>query len=128
MRLVQVKTHTRKFHFYFLNENVSLQNDSDSFVVENMNVTVSRLTIEKLFRMIKTSLDLKCEVIVSDNLITDIDYQLLHKKHFAYVAQKYFYLNISIKNKIVSFYNDHSEINDISSLENNNKIINFFSN
>ncbi len=126
MNLVEISFHQRKFHIYSFKKfsTSNLDGYSGKIIFDD----VSNLTIGKLFKMVKTSLDMKCEVLIIDEINYSPEYSKLHQKHLYHSLEKYFYLNISIRNKLVCFFDDESMIHDIRSLAGNNKLLNFFSN
>lgn len=121
MKLYAVELDSRKFHLYVL-QDLPANLDEQELLSD-----VHHLTIGKLFRMIKTSLDMKSEVLVIDHFNYDKKYSLLHKHHHHFSSGSYLYLNISIRNKILSLFDENSPVNNFQSLEDNNKLINFFS-
>ncbi len=126
MNLVEVNFHQRKFHVYSFKKCSPLSLDScfGKIIFDD----VSSLTIGKLFKMVKTSLDMKCEVLIINEINYSPEYCKLHQKHLHHSLEKYFYLNISIRNKLVCFFHDESMVHNINSLAGNNKLLNFFSN
>lgn len=122
MKIYEAKLLDRTFHFYVL------KNQLIEISATELLSNAHQLTISKLFRMIKTSLDMKCEVLVFDQFSFQERIAELHRHHYKICAGNFLYLNISIKNKIVTFFDDTNLISDFHSLEKNNKLLNFFSN
>lgn len=121
MKVIELEIEGRRFHIYFFS---SIQKDLNTV---ELITPIYPLTIAQLFRMVKTSLDMKCEVLILEDFNYEKAYAQLHKHHLKLSPDKFLYLNISIKNKMISFYNEHSLVNNFKSLEENTFLINFFS-
>lgn len=122
MILLETIINGRRFHLYLFTINQQIHTNENVLISKINNVT-----IETIFRMIKTSLDMKYEVIVADQLSSYEDLDKLHRFHFKFNPKNFLYLNISIKNKISVFFSDKKPINNFKNLEENNKVLNFFS-
>lgn len=122
MKLYEAKLQGRNFHLYVI------KNQSPEIEAKELLSDARQITMAKFFRMIKTSLDMKFEVLVFDHFSFQERYSELHRHHYKISSNHYLYLNISIKNKIVTFFDETNLVTDFHSLESNNKLLNFFSN